>query len=299
MSPRRKRVPEEQVIAWRRLRKDGWDYTAIAREYGVDRRLVAKRIREYEQEEMMSLDKIARRELAVKRLEEHFQDLELAAQYLWRLSVSPTRTGNLRPYQDDYSPRYPDLLSALKQELRQVFLIKWGYGFRIPADGTAPAWRPQDPAPEPEESMARKEAENLIAGLEEHLPQISMLIEEWSQVVRHYRETWLRLENSVVGEGFSTVEVPRALEKLLRLVKEGKLTGDLSEAQTKQDWESSGQDESSWFIYRSGNIRDKIIELAEYLRRLESVSAKLEEILSPGQIRNRLLQTRCRYCTIS
>lgn len=298
MSPRHKRVPEEKVREWRRLHRDGWDYTAIARENGVDRRLVAKRIREYEQREMMRLDDSARRELAVKKLEEHFQDLELAARYLWRLSVSPTRTGSLRPYQDDGSLRLPHLLPALKLELRQLFLIRWGYGFHLLPDGKSPVWRPQDPAPEPDESMARREAENLIAGLNEHFPKISSLIDEWIQAAQHYRETWLKLENLVVGQGFSSVEVPKAIEKLLLLVNEEKLADDLNEWQTKSDSEDGGLDESFWFMYRSGEVRHRIAELAEYLRRLESVSTKLEEILSPGQIRNELLKTRCKYCSL-
>lgn len=297
MSPKRMRVPEEQVERWCKLYRDGWDYKAIAREYGVDRRLVAKRIRDYHQRESVSLDEIARRELAVKALEEHFEDLELAARYLWRLGVSPTRTGSLRPYHADYSPRFPDLLSALSQELRTVFLARWGYGFRLLPDGKAPLWKPHEPAPEPEESIARREAENLITGLKEHFPKLSALTDEWGQTAQHYRETWFRLENLVVGQGFSSVEVPKAIEKLLRLAKLGKLADDLSEAQTKQDSGNDGLDKPVGFMYRSGEVRDKIDALTDSLRRLDSVSNQLEQILSPGQIRNGLLKSRCTYCT--
>ncbi|MFC2000542.1 hypothetical protein ACFLXE_07320, partial [Chloroflexota bacterium] len=156
MTRRRKRIPEEQIKEWCRLHRiEEWDFTAIAKQDGVDRRLVAQRIREYERRGQASLRESARHTLAAKKLNEHYEDLESAALSLWRLSVSPMRTGSLRAYGDEYSPRFPDLLSASRYELRQVFLIRWGMGFRPDRDGLAPVWRPLDPAPEPYESMAQ------------------------------------------------------------------------------------------------------------------------------------------------
>jgi len=298
MSPVRTRVPEDTVKEWQKLHKDGWDLTAIGKQYGVDRRIVAKRIREYERREMMYLDETARRDLAVKKLDEHFKDLELAAQSLWRLSVSPMRTGRLRPYEDDYSPHFPDLLSALRHELRQVFVSRWGQSWRLSPDGSGPVWRPQDPVPEPYESEARRQADNLIAGLKEHFPEISSLIDDWNRTVKRYRETWLKLEHEMVGQGFSDSDVVQALEEFLRKSIQ-EVTEGFGEGRTRGNSGGSGLKNAYEHMYQSGDARDRLPEMTGCLRQLESISTQMDQILGLGQIRNGLLKTRCRYCTVA
>ena len=298
MSPVRTRVPEDTVKEWQKLHKDGWDFTAIGKQYEVDRRIVAKRIREYERREMMYLDETARRDLAVKKLDEHFKDLELAAQGLWRLSVSPMLTGRLRPYEDDYSPRFPDLLLASTYELRQVFVSRWGQNWRLSPDGSGPVWRPQDPVPEPYESEARRQADNLIAGLKEHFPEIAPLLEDWNGIVQRYRQTWFKLQQEWVGQGFSDYQVVEALEELLWTSVQG-VTEGFGEGRTRGVSEGSGSENVYQRMYQSGDVRDRLPEMADCLRQLESISMQMEQVLGPGQIRNGLLKTRCRYCTVA
>jgi hypothetical protein len=273
-----------------------WDFSAIGKEDRVDRRTVAKRVREYERRDMMNLDEIARRDLAVKRLNEHFEDLELAALSLCGRTVSPTRTGSLRPYEDDHSPRFRDLFAALRHELKQVFLTRWGYGFRVPRDNRP--WELQDPAPEPYDSMACKEADNLVTGLREHFPQVSPLLDDWNRIARSYREKWLRLENEMVGQGYAEPQATQALEDILRAATENRMDSFGGEVVQKRP--KGGKPVDAYqYLYQLESARERVDEMAGYLRDLESTSTHVEEIIGPGQIRNGLLRTRCRYCTVT
>ncbi|MDP2952111.1 MAG: helix-turn-helix domain-containing protein, partial [Chloroflexota bacterium] len=90
MSPRRTDVSEETARTWTELSRQGWPYARIGREVGVDRRTVARIVKQRWGKHVGEAAAQARGEVASRMLQEHFGDMETVAATVLRAIVPPS-----------------------------------------------------------------------------------------------------------------------------------------------------------------------------------------------------------------
>ena len=299
MSPQRQTFSEDTIERWVRMRAEGWSFKRIGEIEDVDRRVVTARVREYESRRSLESLQEARRDVAAKFLEQHFDDLEIAAHEILRLSLPPTRRPSLCPSYDEFHPRFPELQPSLIRILKGIYLAKryWLHGS---VERRAPLVGPQAYGAGPDDTAGQREAQEVLEVLEEHVPGVATLLRRWEEAGQRYWQTWFKLEGLGGGEGLPGEAVREALEDLVRsALRTNELKGDPSKEEARASSDRLAYTAARDRLYQSGQAREGIEELVGYLRSLEATYGELNKLLDRTKLRRVLLTTECRSCPIA
>ena len=280
------KVTPEMVSDFIRLHRQGWNFTAIGKKYGVDPRTVNTRTARAETEQERIQWESISRQVGVSYLEEHYRLVVFAG------------VGVLQSVSRDPLERRPD--QDADQVLRQgvalgsegkALLERRGVEIdNIRASGSQPT-RP-DPS-----RLARR----MIEALVEHEPELRTLLDKWA---RHFRDfqgrrhelaeqaRWL-LINSSVDEGFAGVLGMPLAQEALEVNLSNKSLGkfairDLEDAEAQIVFEHAGQNELLLsgskqklhdLLYACDGLRDQVSH-RERIDPVESVYRRLLDDIS-------------------
>jgi hypothetical protein len=269
-------VSEETAERWAELHRQGWPFTRIARETGVDRRTIARIVRQWAANQVGDAVAHARGEVAARMLQGHLIDVETVATLLVRIVLPPSMRGSLYLEGD-----------AVEAVLQEAVTQWWVLRRTVRAPGVAPDdldWR-----------RGRRQAEALVLALREHEPTAWPLVEEWERNAGKYRRLWLELEKKAEAAGFHEEAARSALEAMLR--------GPMGEGAPPQAGPAEGAAASPpemepverWL--RAGEeAKETIAELRRALEAMEQNFQALEEMLDHAPLQQALLRSRCRHC---
>lgn len=274
MSPKTTPVSEEAVLRWVELRRAGWPFARIGKAEGIDRRIVARLVRQHEAKGIKEATAYARQQVAARLLGQHFDELEGAAGSLVRIVMPPSLRGRLHL-------EAPAVEDSLRQSLAAGQLTRQVY--------------PPGAGPDPlDRHRARRQAEALVAALGEHLPGLWEGIEEWRRPAEEYHRVWQEVEGLAQSAGFSAVEARSGVEEALR-----KRTGDAIPPAVPPAGElppGTAPGRLGPWLATSSRAQEGVERLAILLGELERAFLRLEEMLDPAPLRRALLNSRCRLC---
>ena len=276
MSPRRLDVSEETARRWTELSRQGWPFARIGREEGVDRRTVARIVRQRWGKHVGEAAAQARGEVASRMLEEHFRDMETVATTVLRALVPPS-------LRDSLFVEVPDMEVLLQERVADWWLrMKHMY---LP--GTGPD--------EVDRRRARRQAQALLMALQEHQPLVKTLVGDWSRCAQDYYRLWLEIEGKAQAAGFSGPVTRSAVEEALR----GSMRGDASShVATAPGLVLPGPDleRVGRWLAADREARACLARLGKLMEEMENTFEALEEALDPAPLRQALLESRCRLC---
>ena len=275
MSPRKTDVTEEKARRWTELYRMGWSFARIGREEGLDRRVVARVVRQREGKDVGEAAASARKEVASRLLEEHFREMEAVAAMLVRAVPPPSMRAELFLEETDVESLLRERLETWWLRMRQVYL-------------------PDSGPDEIDRRRARRQAFSLLAALYEHQPLARPLVEAWGRYASEYHRTWLALEERAQAAGIPDTRARAVVEEALRRWR----SGDPLEVGAAPGASLSQADRErvqAWASADSG-FQTRLRELASLLEGMERSFASLEEMLDPAPVRRVLLSTRCGLC---
>mgnify|MGYP001617269166 CR=1 FL=1 len=199
MRPMKIQIPEATVQRWLALHRAGWNFARIGKEAGTDRRIVSRLVRRYEAAGMKEATATARRDVASRLLEKHFQELELAAETLLRLVSPPAFSTTF--YLDTL-----DVWKALKESLAASHLAG-----KVYMPGHVPDAM--------DSRRAQRQTEAMVEALMEHQPAVVKEVKDWSLCAANYYRLWMALEARAVAAGMSRAAVRSDLDEALRRLK--------------------------------------------------------------------------------
>lgn len=273
MNLKRRDLSEEDVRRWVELRRAGWPFARIGKDENIDRRIVARLVERYETKQIKESMTSARQQVAARLLEEHFRDLEEAADILLQIVVPPSLRGKLFWEPPNVNGLFVESLAS-RERLKKVYL----------PDASPTAL---------DVHRESKRAAALAEALMEHQPQLRQVMDEWSQLASRYHQLWMEVENGMEIAGQFGPPARTALEEELKRLRANKtsldkMTTDMSITSPDQQATTSSHTE----------VHTNLKRLLEMLENLERTFFSIEQMLDQGPLQRALLSTHCRLCPV-
>lgn len=277
-------VPEEKraLIIERYKREDG--FSKIGRDLGIDRRIVARIVRE--DEERQSGQVAVRRTELARVFHEHQDAMKEVSRTILELAASPPIRGNLLPVEPKIEPV---LIRRLEDEPRQVYA-------RLP--GMSEAEEAQIELKEAvEQRLALRRQKAAIQGLKEHIPVLENGIRKWEEAATEYKEAWDQLKQRAISDGVPPEQTELSVRRALQQMPEP----------DREDWLPSFREPAitndkvgefaNILLHKPANRR-LLKMFFQKLNQLDAAYENLEETLGTPQLDNALVRGHCQYCPV-
>lgn len=260
----------------------GESFSKIGREVGLDRRVVAKVIRRFEERKFNPV--IIRRNEIAQLFHTHLDNMKSAAFALLELIASPKLRGSLLPSE-------PDIMPALTSRLALEFRTQY---IRLP-NMTEAEEAELELRERIQLRLATRRAEAAITSLQEHILGLRDEIGKWQEMAVKYKENWECLKKQAMGN-----DVPAELiEPSVKLALQA--TGVEEENLPylgKQEAPTDRLESYKTILLQRPATRLPLEAFSENLTRLNAIWKKLEEMVSSPQLEKALLNGHCRYCPV-
>ena len=276
MSPKRTDVSEETARRWTELSRQGWPYARIGREEGLDRRTVARVVRQRWGKHVGEAAAQARGEVAARMLQEHFADVEMVAATVLRALVPPSLRESLLIEVPDMEALLLERVSEWWLRMKHVYL-------------------PDRGPDELDHRRSRRQAQALLVALQEHQPLVKTLVGEWSRCAQDYQRLWLVIEGKAQAMGFSGPVTRTAVEEALRKSMRGDASSHVAPAPGPVLPGPDLERVDRW-LTTDRDARASLAKLGKLSEEMEKTFEALEEVLDPAPLRQALLASRCRLC---
>ena len=277
-------VSEEKraLIIERHKREDG--FSKIGRDLGIDRRIVARIVRE--DEERQSGQVAVRRTELARVFHEHQDAMREVGRTILELAASPLLRGNLLPMETEIEPA---LIHRPEDESRQLYA-------RLP--GMSEAEESQIQLKEAvERRLTSRRRKAAIQGLKEHIPALEVGIRKWEEAAAEYKEAWDQLRQRAISEGIPSEQIELSVRRALQQIPET----------DREDWLPSFREpvatndkieEFTRVLLQKPANRRLLKMFSQRLKELDAAYEKLEETLGTPQLDNALVRGHCQYCPV-
>lgn len=293
MGRRKYEVNDETAYRWSERYRRGDSFRKIALDEKVERRLVARVVRNLDRQKHLEEGAATRREIRAGFLKKHLQDLQMAAKSLLEITAPPSLQGSMCV---NYSEPDSELVQRMRIELYLQTMADTADTAEVGLIFT------RDEASQAEQRlrlqlrlhMAERETKAIIADLKEHLPQLPGLLKQWHQVATEYAETWRTLAKQAHDMGTVRELFESGLRAGLESMSKFKEEENLPPLPRKLETASNvGQ-----WLFQNYATRECLELFPERLENLEAIYAQLEEMLSPFELRKTLLGRQCKHCPL-
>lgn len=276
MGRRKYEANDETAYRWCERYRRGDSFRKIGLDEGVDRRLVARVVRDFNRLNHLEEGVATRRQVRADLLREHLQALEIVAWFLPQLTVAPSI---LRKY-CTYSP-------DIEEELRKMVKDKMP-SQKPPFLSLAPL------NPDQYEHAQEKEAKIIVGDLKEHLPNQWKQVEQWQSAATQYGEKLEQLAKQADDKGIDASLFESGLRECLDSISKFQEEDNLPPILVKP---KSAAEVALWLFKNSGT-RELLKPFHDNLEALEKEYTKLEDMLNPSDVRKALLERECRHCPL-
>ena len=268
-----------------------WPYTKIATCVGLERRQVAKIIKQHEEAERLREAARARRDLAAAYLKEHIEGIQMAGFHLLELTLPPYLRSSLICLPTD-------LESELQSWLEGTFLLKKGY---IPVMGHTVERDYPETRRLVDARVAKREAAESIQSLKEHLPSLWQCVDKWNRTAERYNTEMTELVREVrqlaTDLGISNQQIEPGIQAVMGRIHENGALNDEAPLPVEFD-RRGGSTQLARQILKTIPIRQRLKRLTPCLHELDNIFRQTEEILSPSTLRRALITGHCRLCPV-
>lgn len=285
MTQRWYEIPEETVALMAERSAQGDSFSKIGEELGIDRRVVAKAVRQFNDTRAGRAN--IRSDALAEVWREHLNDMETAAVVFVRLTASPSLRGSLLPADRDIESALP---GELTEELSGEKAILWG--MEETEEG-----RKTDLENRVERRLAERRARAAFDGLKEHIPALEDKIKEWQQSAATYKETWDQLRGQAIGIGISDEQIEPSVKLALKRLPAWGEEEDLSYLKGVAATTNDPEHFANILLQRPATKRPMQLFWQSH-NDLEAVCRQLEEMLSRPQLKKALVTSRCQYCPV-
>lgn len=281
-------ISDDQAALMAERRRQGDSWVEVGKEFGLERRAVAKVVKQFE--EKQSQRAVIRREVLAQSFKDHLSDMEKAAKVLLNLTAAPSVRDTLVPSSLEIEP-------SLVARLRGGLLYSGGIALgpsnghpperylRVP--GMTEADKAQLELEERIEArMADHRARATVEALNQHVTNLWRQVAKWEQVAKEYDQSWKELVRQAAKVGIR----PESVESVVKIA--------LGWSPDSDEWKKEERAHSAPDIAKRLLRTPGLFLFRESLAELESMSNKLEEMLSPANLRKTLVTGTCRYCPI-
>lgn len=283
-------MSDEKVALMVERHDAGESYSNLGREFGIDRRAVARAIRQFE-EKRSGLAGI-RRDAVVSAFQQHLDDMRKAARILLELTMSPSIRDSFLPVEPNIDV---ELVARVSSEFRTLYP---GVFSSMPWTEEARMEKAQINLKERVDwRLAQRRGKAAIEGLRGHVPAFEDQLQKWTEIATGYKERWTELKEQAL-----TVGVPiNLIEDSVRLALE-----ELSHWQRDEGlpWDrKSGTaiDTPEYFksvLLERPATREPLNRFEVKLKEIETVYGKLEEMLGYPQLEKALVTGHCQFCPV-
>ncbi|MBM3119600.1 MAG: hypothetical protein FJ006_08670 [Chloroflexi bacterium] len=290
-------VPLDKVKKCIELHSDGWNFTKIGKEVGLDRRIVAKIVRSRQEAERLEQVAAARRDIAASYFRKHIEDIEVARRYLLEIIAPPSMRIGIHCLTTNVAEELLSLLNKLFVARRRHNFFSVYRDFMI-EDEIAMT--------EPHQRIlytrtGEREAKETLEGLKEHLPPLWPKVKAWEQAAERYNA---RLGNEfeelkeLAGKlGIESSVKVSAIGAALKLI--------LDEGYPSEEEEFSPAEYRSNLVVGMGDRLRRIPLLQRCLNilvsswcELEQTFEEIENMISPSQLHKALITSHCQFCPV-
>lgn len=284
-------IPEDKKAEMIERHKRGDSFSKIGKDMIIDRRVVARIVREGETMESRRL--VIRHEELVHLFRTHLADMKKAAEILLDVAAGPLVRKGLLPPVGKTSGALDRLASHFKEDRRISYLRSRGTdpeaysGIAITTDLSDAV----------ELRMAKRRAKAAFEGLRAHVEEYQQALGNWKQTAGTYRKNWENLkEQGTMGgipeDSFEQI-VAVALEHLPEADEEDSLPryrgGVERDVQTEQHYHK---------LLHQPDAKRALKVFRQSRKDLEEAYSHLEAILSSPKLDNALVIGHCQYCPV-
>ena len=288
------KVDKGTAREWYERYRNGESFKDIGADYQRDRRFVSRIVKDYEKEVKTeeTTGERAMSDVRTAYLQDHLQTLESCAKYILELTIAPSVIECLLV---DYSGG-----SDLDVGSKLVGWIEWkrtppSYQGLLPHVAAAYIQLPSPSVMAIEARMARREGQQIVAALKEHLPELWEQVESWTDVATQYEKAWKELEYQARGKDIERELFQAGLSKALELV----LGDGQAESMGPPAKEIKTDLDIALWLYRTPKTRELLEQFQHHKDTLESAYADLEDMISSVRLRKDLLARQCKYCPVA
>ncbi|MDP2950210.1 MAG: hypothetical protein Q8P22_11810 [Chloroflexota bacterium] len=276
-------VPPDTMARIIERRKRGDSYVSIGRDEKLDRRAVARIVREHGEHQSVAAAARSAELLGLFRI--HVEEMRKAAEALLELAASPSVRRRLLPV----DARIETLLHAkLSAQFRaQPVLVPY------------PEGSPEDKAQESElelrqavaERQATRRARAVVEGLRSHVPDLAARVKGWNQAAASYSNAWQQLV-----EYARSKDVPSAYLEAAAKHAIGWTTGDWWVDMHDQIEEKAKV--CVRVLLQEPGWKQRARGLGQWLVEFDGAYEKLEELLTPPRLDKMLITEHCQFCPV-
>lgn len=283
MGRRKYEVNDETAYRWCERYRRGDSFRKIALDEKVERRHVARVVRDFNRLNHLGEGIAARRQTRANFLQEHLEDLKMVATILLELTATPSVKGQLGSCGSNIEP---DLVDAVAE----------GISWRIkPTTDRSMAevafwgrWEQHI------KSMVKRLAKDLISDLEEHLPGLSKKVKVWGQAAVGYKATWEELSRQAESKGITPELFESGLREGLASMPSFQKEDNLPPVPVNPE---SAAEMALW-LFKNPETRELLEPFDNNLKALERAYGELLNMLNPFQLRKALLERECKDCPL-
>jgi hypothetical protein len=274
------------------------NYSQISKQTGIERRKVSGIISEMEKEARLREIGNARRDVAAEFLKEHINDLEQASFYLmgitspaYWVSDLTTMPTNIKQMLYNYlksssfkpeafkSPSFPEK-GLMKISKTDPFMIK----------------QIVNPI------LAEKLAIEIIIALNEHLPELWPLVNQWEKNADDYNlvmsEMLPLIKQSVTGLTNNSKLQEAGIGRSILLVSAEDPDSKDESLLPNSSYKKDTKEYITQKIIANSQIRQQLNKFSPSLIELNDIYEKIVALLSRSELNKRLISGHCQYCPV-
>lgn len=283
MSQRWYEIPDETVALMAEKSDQGQSFSKIGEELSIDRRVVAKAVRHFN--DKRSGRATIRSDALIEVWREHLDDMKKAAVVIVELTASPS-------LRDSLLPSEPDVESRLMAQRPTEFVPQYNVatmGKSLPTESEFKS--------RVELRLAQRRYEAAIRGLKEHIPVLEDKVKEWQQSAMTYKESWDQLRQKAISIDIPDDQIEPSVKLALKRPPAWGEEEDLSYLRRAATI-TNGPDNLATILLRRPATKRPMQVFWQARNALEAICKELEVMLSPPQLMKDLVTNRCQYCPV-
>jgi DNA-binding MarR family transcriptional regulator len=265
----------------------GDSFSKIARDFKIERRAVARIVRQFEQRKFGVAT--IRRDSLAQLFVEHVDDMKRVARVVLELTAPPSIRGTFTIITDIERQVVERLTTELSPT--QTRFLK------------------PPPFSNPEEEadvelhrrvllrLGLRRAKVSLESLKTHVPVLKEKIDRWQNTAAAYQKSWYEVERQAVRAGVAADLVDSFIRKVLDVKRDWATQESLPAVLRRLNIDTQTAQLLKGFLENPAS-REAFETFYELLNRLESIYDELEEIASFPRLDKALLSTHCQYCPV-
>lgn len=286
MGRRQYEVKDEIARRWCERHRQGDSFTKIAADEGVERRLVARIVRQFNKQEYLEEGTALRREIRSELFREHLQKMEKAAWWLLEFTGYLSLRGCcVIPPNEAISFERPNTESALANKIKTMLVQSRKEKITSSVDYIDDELRNR---------VFQREAKAVVEDLKTHLPDLWEKVNIWEEEAAKYLKRWKILDEHARSKGIPSHLFATGIREAQHLLV---VTDEEESFPPGRDTFQTPQDVGLW-LFRNPAIREALMKIGDSHNRLKVAFTQLEGVLIPSEVRYSLLERECVHCPV-